>query len=54
MSREELQALKEQEADRQRALQEAQRSAGAGLPDAGIVPVSPVAPGQASPASPGK
>ncbi|MCR5890572.1 conjugal transfer protein TraK [Hymenobacter sp. J193] len=54
VSREELQALKEQEADRQRALQEAQRSAGGGAPDAGIVPVSPVAPGQASPASPGK
>ncbi|MCC2548780.1 conjugal transfer protein TraK [Hymenobacter sp. BT175] len=54
VSREELQALKEQEADRQRALQEAQRSAGVGAPDAGIAPVSPVAPGQASPVSPGK
>lgn len=54
VSREELQALKEQEADRQRALLEAQRSAGALAPDAGNVPASPSAPGQALPAAPGK
>ncbi len=38
VSREELQALKEQEADRQRALLEAQRSAGAVAPEAGAAP----------------
>ncbi|UOQ83232.1 conjugal transfer protein TraK [Hymenobacter sp. 5414T-23] len=54
VSREELQALKEQEADRQRALLEAQRSAGALAPDAGDSPASPSAPGQALPAAPGK
>ncbi|MCC2548511.1 conjugal transfer protein TraK [Hymenobacter sp. BT175] len=54
VSREELQALKEQEADRQRALLEAQRSAGALAPDAGNVPASQSAPGQALPAAPGK
>lgn len=54
VSREELQALKEQEADRQRALLEAQRSAGAMAPDAGDTPASQPAPGQALPASPGK
>lgn len=54
VSREELQALKEQEADRQRALLEAQRSAGALAPDAGDAPASPSAPSQALPAAPGK
>ncbi|GAA4366022.1 hypothetical protein GCM10023185_36860 [Hymenobacter saemangeumensis] len=51
VSREELQALKEQEADRQRALLEAQRSAGAVAPD-GDAPTTQPAP--ALPAAPGK
>ena len=54
VSREELQALKEQEADRQRALLEAQRSAGARAPEAGDAPASQTAPGQALPTTPGK
>ena len=52
VSREELQALKEQEADRQRALLEAQRSAGAVAPGAGDAPTSQPAPGQAMPTAP--
>jgi hypothetical protein len=54
VSREELQALKEQEADRQRALLEAQRTAGAGAPNAGDAPAAPPTPSQALPAVPGK
>ena len=54
VSREELQALKEQEADRQRALLEAQRSAGALAPEADDAPATQTAPGQALPTTPGK
>jgi hypothetical protein len=51
VSREELQALKEQEADRQRALLEAQRSAGAMAPEPSDAPASQLPPSQASPAA---
>ena len=54
VSREELQALKEQEADRQRALLEAQRSAGALAPEAGDAPAAQPALGQPLPAASGK
>ena len=54
VSREELQALKAQEADRQRALLEAQRSAGGQAPEAGDAPSAQPAPGQPLPAAPGK
>ena len=54
VSREELQALKEQEADRQRALLEAQRSAGALAPEAGDAQSAQPAPGQPLPAASGK
>jgi hypothetical protein len=53
VSREELQALKEQEADRQRALLEAQRSAGALAPAAGDAPAPAAAPAAPAPAAAG-
>ena len=53
VSREELQALKEQEADRQRALLEAQRSAGALAPTAGDAPAPAAAPAAPAPAAAG-
>jgi len=54
VSREELQALKEQEADRQRALLEAQRSAGALAPAAGDAPAPAAAQAAPAPAAAGK
>ncbi|WP_208133276.1 conjugal transfer protein TraK [Hymenobacter sp. BT559] len=54
VSREELQALKDQEAERQRALLDAQRSTGPVAPAAGDTPLSSSAPNQALPAAPAR